>query len=110
MASRRLTMGTFAPDLYVCDTTTGTVAAADCGTATKLTSEAVAVIYSLGANASNSSTGTDEAKNTDNNRVFVSHSITYAKDAPANGEFDDQLTWLSKYTLFNRMVQAGKLP
>jgi len=26
------------------------------------------------------------------------------------GEFDDVVTWLGKYTLFNRMVAAGKLP
>ena len=107
---KTITMPTFAPDLFICDTTTGTVAAANCGTATKLTGEAVAVIYSLGANAANGSTGTDESKNTDADIVFVSHSIVYAKDTPANGAFDDQLTWLSKYTLFNRMVQAGKLP
>ena len=103
------TMTAFAPDLFICDTTTGTVAAANCGTATKLTGEAVAVIYSLGANAANGSAGTDEAENTDADRVFVRHSLTLSKDNPANGEFDDQLTWLSKYTLFNRMRPAINL-
>jgi len=103
------TMTNFLPNLFVCDSGNG-VNVADCGTATKLTGDAVAVIYSLGANAPTGGTGTDEAENTDGDRVFVSHSIAYAKDAPTNGEFDDQVTWLSKYTLFNRMVQAGKLP
>jgi hypothetical protein len=26
------------------------------------------------------------------------------------GEFDDVVTWISKYALFSRMVAAGKLP
>lgn len=29
---------------------------------------------------------------------------------PASNEFDDIVIWLSRYTLFNRMVSAGKLP
>ncbi len=29
---------------------------------------------------------------------------------PATSEFDDIVIWLSRYTLFNRMVSAGKLP
>ncbi len=52
---------------------------------------------------------TDETANTDGT-PFVSHSITAAKDIPANGEFDDQVIWLSPNILFNRMVQAGRLP
>lgn len=103
------TMAVFSPNLFVCDSGSG-VTATDCGTATKLTGDAVAVIYSLGANATDGGTGTDEAINLNNNPVFVSHPIAYEKDAPTNGAFDDQLVWLSKYTLFNRMVQAGKLP
>ena len=56
----------------------------------------------------------DELANSDNTANFVSHSPTPAgavsQSGAAVGEFDDQLTWLSQYTLFNRMVQAGKLP
>jgi hypothetical protein len=26
------------------------------------------------------------------------------------GEFDDVVTWLGRYSLYNRMVSAGKLP
>lgn len=51
---------------------------------------------------------TDEAANTDENATFVSHSLAPA-GAPG-GYFDDQLIWLSPNILFNRMVQAGKLP
>lgn len=109
-----LTMTTFTPDLHVCDSASE-INAAHCGlTATTLTSDAIAVIYSLGANAATTTAtagaGIDEQANQDADIVFVSHTITAAKDNPTNGEFDDQVTWLSKYILFNRMVQAGKLP
>ena len=84
-----------------------------------LTSSAVAAILSLGKNgygATSSITGTtnpnpasaDEIENTDNNRDVVSRTIT-APGTPA-GEFDDIVTWLPSYVLFNRMVAAGKLP
>ncbi|MDD5612612.1 MAG: prepilin-type N-terminal cleavage/methylation domain-containing protein [Gallionella sp.] len=106
---KTLGMGSFTPNLYVCDTASG-ITSSSCGTATTLTSQAVAIIYTLGPNAPNGGTGTDEAANLNADPVFVSHTVAYAKDSPANGEFDDQLLWLSPYTLFNRMVQAGKLP
>jgi prepilin-type N-terminal cleavage/methylation domain-containing protein len=91
--------------------------ASSCGTS--LTSSAVAAILSLGKNgygATNSLTGTqnpaptnaDELENVDDNRTVVSRVIS----APGSsaGEFDDIVTWLSPYVLFNRMVAAGKLP
>jgi len=40
--------------------------------------------------------------------TFISHPL--AATGETGGEFDDQVIWLSKYILFNRMVQAGKLP
>ena len=56
----------------------------------------------------------DELANTDNTVNFVSHSLTpegaRSQSNAAVGYFDDQLTWISPYILFNRMVQAGKLP
>lgn len=56
----------------------------------------------------------DELANTDNTVNFVSHSPTPAgalsQSGAAVGYFDDQVIWLSQYTLFNRMVQAGRLP
>lgn len=51
-------------------------------------------------------TSADELANTDGSVNFVSHSPNPAE----SGYFDDQLTWLSPNILFNRMVQAGKLP
>lgn len=44
----------------------------------------------------------DETDNADIDTNFVSKTLTPT--------FDDQVIWLSQYTLFNRMVQAGKLP
>jgi type II secretory pathway pseudopilin PulG len=44
----------------------------------------------------------DETDNADIDGNFVSKALTPT--------FDDQVIWLSQYTLFNRMVQAGKLP
>ncbi|MGH8649967.1 MAG: type II secretion system protein [Burkholderiales bacterium] len=81
---------------------------------------AVAIIISLGKNglgAINAITGTanpappvssDEGQNTDTDTNFVSRTIT--PEGAAVGEFDDIVTWLGKYTLFQRMVAAGKLP
>ena len=101
-------------DLGVCTTAACT---------TRLTSatageSAVAVILSHGKNgrsAINASTGTanvaatsvDELDNTGGS-TYTSRAITPV-DSTA-GEFDDIVTWLGKYTLFNRMVAAGKLP
>ena len=106
---------TSAANLNVCTTTACT---------TRLTSStagegAVAVILSLGKNglgAINASTGTanpappagsDEDENTGGN-TYVSRTITPV--GATAGEFDDIVTWLGKYTLFQRMVAAGKLP
>lgn len=104
---KTVTMSGFAPDLSVCVSAAGITATA-CGTATVLTNNAVAVIFSRGKNATNGGTGADEAANLDGDQVFVSHAMAPAE--AAGGEFDDQLTWLSPNILFNRMVQAGRLP
>lgn len=101
-------MGTLSPDLHVCDSATG-IAPSNCGViATSLTTNAVAVIYSIGKNTV--PTGIDEAANLNlpADQVFVSH-VPSSAGAP-NGEFDDIVTWLSPNILFNRMVTAGKLP
>jgi len=97
--------------------------AGGCPANTRLTAEspdgAVAVVISLGKNglgAINASTGTtnpaptsaDENENVTGPAFFVRRTMTPA-DAAA-GEFDDIVIWLSKHTLFNRMVVAGKLP
>jgi len=50
----------------------------------------------------------DEQGNYDVDRDTVSRTRTEA--GTTVGEFDDIVTWLSRYVLFNRMVTAGKLP
>lgn len=85
-----------------------------CGTAISLTTQAPAVIYSVGKNGATGGTGLDENANPNPNstdtpdQVFVSHNVTSI--SAANGEFDDMATWLSTGVLFNRMVTAGQLP
>lgn len=86
-----------------------------------LTTRGVAVVLSYGKNGwggqnMNSATGNlntaptsnDELENTDSDRNVVSHTISAVGSGA--GEFDDIVTWLSDYVLFNRMVAAGKLP
>ncbi len=84
--------------LYVCDPTTGSIAAADCGTARTLTDNAVAIIYSMGKNGGVAASG-DEAANTNGDIVFVNM---------ASQSFDDIVTWLSPNVLYNRMIAAGR--
>ncbi len=104
------TISTTATTLRVCET-------AAC--ASILSSTAVAVVVSHGSNGSgamNASTntqnlplppvGTDERKNTNGDADVVSH----VKSTVAGNEFDDMVTSLSRFTLINRMVAAGKLP
>lgn len=80
---------------------------------------AVAIFMSLGKNglgaisastglANTAPTSLDEQANQAGPTTFVSRTITPA--GAAAGEFDDIVAWLSKHTLFNRMVAAGKLP
>ncbi len=89
------------------------------GCATRWTSDAVAVIISLGKNglgAINATTGAanpaptsaDENENLTGPAQFMSRTRTTV-DSLA-GEFDDVVIWLSRYALLNRMVGAGKLP
>ena len=100
------------PLLSVCTTASGItnlgLATAYCSTATKLTDSAVAVIFSLGKNASTGGSDTDEAANLDNDPVFVSHTPTAT--GTTGGEYDDLVTWISPNTLFNRLIAAGRLP
>jgi prepilin-type N-terminal cleavage/methylation domain-containing protein len=101
------------PELRVCNTSTGVTANA-CTSAPEanyLINNAVVVIYSLGSSGAQASGGADENSNpaipTTPKRVFVSHDIT-ATGVP-NGEFDHLVTWISPYTLYNAMIQAGQL-
>lgn len=80
---------------------------------------AVAIILSHGKNgrgAVSASTnapnaapaGADESENANANATFVSRAPTPA--GASAGEFDDIVSWLSKYVLYSRMVTAGLLP
>lgn len=102
------------PNLLVCASATG-ITASSCASGSALTASpgVPAVIYSTGKNGAWSGTGSDEAANpnqnsSNNDRVFVSHPPTTA--STQNGEFDDLVIWLSPSLLYNRMIEAGKLP
>jgi len=108
-------MPALAPDLHVCGSGAGIGGGGNlCGAAgNTLSQNAVAVVYSLGANASSGGTSQDEAQNpnpnsANNDRAFVSR----VRSAPgaAAAEFDDLVTWLSPNVLYSRMVTAGQLP
>lgn len=111
-------------DLEVCATTSCAVML----TSAVAGEGAVAVILSLGKNglsAINVNTGvanpdppagSDEDQNKDG-RTYVSRTRTIGQPGCSDtvaGQprcaFDDVVTWVSKYTLFSRMVAAGKLP
>ena len=79
---------------------------------------APAVVFSFGKNnwgttadgtalADNSKTNVDEDANATEKIEF------FARDpstVPTGGEFDDIVTWIPPYILFNRMIAAGRLP
>ena len=77
-----------------------------------------AVIFSHGKNnwgttvdgaalADTSATNTDVDTNAAADKVFFSRDPS---TVPTGGEFDDIVTWIPPYILFNRMIAAGKLP
>lgn len=109
-------MSVLQPNLYVCSggaNITGAGNAASCPTAVRLTENAVAVIYSLGSNASTGGTSADESQNpnpnsANNDRAFVSR--VRGSVGAGSAEFDDIVTWLSPNILYARMVTAGQLP
>lgn len=103
---------TLAPDLQICSTGVGmsipTVDTAVCDTNKSLATDAVAVVYSLGKNAGTGGASTEENHNP-NSRSTLAADRAFV-NAPQGPAFDDQLLWLSKSTLLNRMVAAGRLP
>lgn len=108
-------MGTLTPDLRVCSSA-ATITATQCSnpeTTNVLTTNAVAVIYSVGKNAASGGTGADESANpnpnsANNDPVFVSRPPS-ASGAPG-GEFDDIVAWLSPNILYSRLIAAQRLP
>ena len=105
---RTATMDTVAasPHLYIC--ATGLAAApptSNCGgSVTTLSTQAAAVIYSLGKNGTTpfAALSFDEQNNQNPDIVFTA--------GDPNATFDDIVTWVSLNVLFGRMVQANKLP
>lgn len=93
--------------LYVCTSSTG-ITATNCGTATALSTNAAAVLISLGPNAPQGPGGTDETANLNGDRVFISHTPTAT--GATNGQFDDMVVWISPYTLIHRLIEARRLP
>lgn len=107
-------MSSLSPNLAVCESSPAG-GPPPCGTALTLASNAVAIIFSSGSNGANASDyGPDEIANFDPNNpsaadgVFVSH--TSSQSGSSIGQFDDLVTWISPYVLYNRMISAGQLP
>jgi len=96
-------------DLVVCQSATGITATA-CGTAAPVTNQStlVAIVFSTGKNGATGGGGIDEAANVNGDRVFVWHTPTPA--GAVNGEFDDQMTWITVGELYGRLIAAGLLP
>jgi len=107
---RSVPLASFAatPLFHVCQSGNG-IAAADCGSAVTLASNAVAVVWSVGANGATGGQSVHEAQNPNPNggsadRIFVSRAIS---SVPGN-EFDDLVTWIPVTTLLARLVAAGQ--
>jgi prepilin-type N-terminal cleavage/methylation domain-containing protein len=101
-------------DLIVCRSSGGiNWPAAPCGgQANQIMTQSLvaALVLSTGKNGSAGAAGNDEAANLNGNAdpVFVWHEPT--PSTAANGEFDDQMLWITAGELYGRMVAAGVLP
>ena len=98
-------------DLLVCRSATGITATTCGGGANQIMSQnlVVSIVFSTGPNgATSGGTGLDEAANLDGDPIFVSHAPT--PTGAANGEFDDQFTWITVGELYGRLITAGQLP
>ena len=111
LGMKNIGIANLAPDLKICSTGVGMVnegtVTADCAAGASLSTDAVAVVYSLGKNAQTGGAGVEEKHNSNPQSALVDRAFVSAPQGPA---FDDQIIWLSKSTLFNRMVAAGRLP
>ena len=98
-------------DLLVCKSASG-ITATTCGPAANqiMTQNlVVAIVFSTGKNAATSGgTGVDEAANLNGDQIFVFH--VPAPNGAANGEFDDQFTWITVGELYGKLIAAGVLP
>jgi prepilin-type N-terminal cleavage/methylation domain-containing protein len=105
-------------DLLICKSASG-VSGTDCGTASNqlmATGLVVGVVFSTAKNGASATTAaaataagrTDESANLNGDRVFVYHTPT--PSSYANGEFDDQFTWITVGELYGKLISAGVLP
>lgn len=103
-------------DLVVCKSATGiNWPASPCGgAANQIMTQTlvVAIVFSTGRNGASGGTGLDEAANLNGagnaEPVFVYHTPT--PSTFANGEFDDQLIWITVGELYAKLIAAGHLP
>jgi len=97
-------------DLVVCRQSPAVVTATACDAGTSVTNQSivVAIVFSTGKNDATGGTGTNEARNIDNNALFVIRAPDPA--SAAGGEFDDQMTWITVGELYGKLIAAGLLP
>jgi type II secretory pathway pseudopilin PulG len=99
-------------DLLICKSGTGITATACGGAANQLMTQSLvaAIIFSTGKNGAifPAGSGIDEQANLNGDPVFVFHPRT--DNTFANGEFDDQFTWITAGELYGRLIAAGVLP
>ena len=100
-------------DLLICKSANlpPAITATTCGSAAnQIMSQGlvVAIIFSTGKNGATGGTGLDEAANLNADRVFVWH--TPAPGTASNGEFDDQMLWITHGELYSKLIAAGVLP
>lgn len=97
-------------DLVVCTRSPVTITNTVCDANTALTNQnlVVAIVFSTGKNGATGGTGTNEARNLDNNALFVSRPPD--PEGAAGGEFDDQMVWIPVGELYGRLIAAGVLP
>ncbi len=98
-------------DLLVCRSSSGITATTCGGSSNQIMAQdlVVAVLFSTGKNgATSGGAGADEAANQNSDAIFVFHPPTPV--GSANGEFDDQMTWITYGELYGRMIAAGVLP
>jgi type II secretory pathway pseudopilin PulG len=97
-------------DLVVCNRSPAAPAATTCDAGTAVTNQntVVAIIFSTGKNGATGGTGLNEARNLDNNQLFVSR--TPDPPGAVGGEFDDQMVWITAGELYSKLIAAGRLP
>jgi prepilin-type N-terminal cleavage/methylation domain-containing protein len=97
-------------DLVICRQSPAVVTATTCDASTSVTNQnlVVALVFSVGKNGATGGTGTNEARNLDNNALFVSRTLDPA--TAAGGAFDDQMTWITVGELYSKLISAGLLP